>query len=74
MRPSNHKFKYIALFFSTGFIYGQLPTHAPNPQDNTPIDLNNLFDVIVFIVLPIGMIIFYFLWRRRVKKNRENKK
>lgn len=74
MRPSIHKFKYIALFFFTGFIYGQLPTHAPKPQNNTPIDLNNLFNVIFFIVLPIGMIIFYFLWRRQVKKNRENKK
>jgi heme/copper-type cytochrome/quinol oxidase subunit 2 len=74
MRPSIHKFKYIALFFSTGFIYGQLPTQAPNPQDNSPIDLNNLFDVIVYIVLPVGMFILYFLWRRQVKKNRENKK
>jgi heme/copper-type cytochrome/quinol oxidase subunit 2 len=74
MRPSIRKFKYIALFFFTGIIYGQLPTHAPNPQDNSPIDLNNLFDVIVYIVLPVGMFILYFLWRRQVKKNRENKK
>lgn len=73
MLPSIHKFKYIALFFFTGFIYGQRPTHSPNPQDNTPIDLNNLFDVIVFIVLPIGLFILYFLWRKQVKKNRGNK-
>jgi preprotein translocase subunit YajC len=54
-------------------MYAQKPTHSPNPQDNTPIDFNNLFDVIVFIVLPILMIIFYILWRKQVKKNRNHK-
>ncbi len=73
MPTSIHKFKYIALFFFTGLIYGQLPTHSPNPQDNSPIDFNNLFDVIVYIVLPVSMFILYFLWRRKVKKNRKNK-
>lgn len=72
MLPSIFKFRNIVLFFFTGFIYGQRPTHSPNPQDNTPIDLNNLFDVIVFIVLPILMIIFYILWRNQVK-NKGNK-
>jgi heme/copper-type cytochrome/quinol oxidase subunit 2 len=67
MLPSIHKFKYVALFFFTAFIYGQRPTHSQNPQNNTPIDLNNLFDVIVFVVLPIVVIIFYFLWRKQVK-------
>lgn len=74
MLPLIHKFKNIVFLFVTGFIYGQRPTHSPNPQNNTPIDLNNLFDVIVFIVLPIGIFILYFLWRRQVKNNRENKK
>lgn len=73
MLPSIHKMIRIALFFFTGFIYAQQPTHSPNPQNNTPIDLNNLFDVIVFIVLPIGIFIFYFLWRKQVKDNRDNK-
>lgn len=73
MRPSIHKFKNIALFFFTGHIYAQRPTHSPNPQDNTPIDFNNLFDVIVYIIMPIVMLIFYFLWRKQIKKNRDNK-
>jgi len=72
MLPSIFKFRNIVLFFFTGFIYGQRPTHSPNPQDNTPIDLNNLFDVLVFIVLPILMIIFYILWRKQLK-NKGNK-
>jgi len=73
MRASIHKIKYATLFFFTPFLYAQKPTHSPNPQDNTPIDFNNLFDVIVFIVLPILMVIFYILWRKQVKKNRDNK-
>ena len=74
MKTSIFKFKNIVLFFFTGFIYGQRPTHSPNPQDNTPIDLHNLFDVIVYVVLPLGMIIFYFLWRKQVKKRNSKKK
>lgn len=73
MRTLIHKIKYTALFFFTPFLYAQKPTHSPNPQDNTPIDFNNLFDVIVFIVLPILMFIFYIIWRKQVKKNRDNK-
>ncbi len=73
MRASIHKIKYAAFLFLTPFLYAQMPTHSPNPQDNTPIDFNNLFDVIVFIVLPILMFIFYILWRKQVKKNRDNK-
>ncbi len=68
------KFKIIyALAFLTGIsTYGQQPTHVPGPQTNSPIDLNNWFDVIVFIILPIGLIFLYFFWRRQVKKDREN--
>jgi len=72
MQPLIHKFKYASFFFFTSLIYGQRPTHSQNPQDNTPIDLNNLFDVIAFVVLPIVLIIFYFLWRKQVK-NKSNK-
>ena len=73
MLPLIHKFKYISLFFFAPFLYAQKPTHSPNPQDNTPIDFNNLFDVIVFIVFPVGLFIGYFLWRKQVKKKKENK-
>ena len=73
MRTSIYKINYILPFLFTTFLYGQRPTHSPNPQNNTPIDFNNLFDVIVFIVLPIAMFIFYFLWRKQEKKNKGNK-
>lgn len=73
MRTSILKINYILVLLFTTFLYAQKPTHSPNPQDNTPIDFNNLFDVIVFIVLPILMFVFYIMWRKQVKKNRDNK-
>lgn len=73
MRTSIHKIIYILSFLFTPFLFGQQPTHSPNPQNNSPVDLSNWFDVIVLIVLPIGVFIFYFLWKKQVKKNRDNK-
>lgn len=65
------RFLYIITFLISSFIMGQQPTHVPSPQNNTPIDLNSWFDVVVFIVLPIVMIFLYFQWRRQVKKDKE---
>ncbi|MGJ5640908.1 adenylosuccinate synthetase [Formosa sp. S-31] len=55
-------------------VYGalmlQLPIGTPNPDDNSAIDLSSPFDVIVFIVMPIAMIIFYIVWRRAKRKDK----
>ncbi|WP_439131031.1 adenylosuccinate synthetase [Polaribacter sp.] len=48
----------------------QLPIGTPNPDDNKPIDLSDPFEVIVFIVLPILVIIFYFV-RKRQNNNKK---
>ncbi|MCM4153738.1 adenylosuccinate synthetase [Arenibacter sp. N53] len=48
----------------------QLPIGTRNPDDNDPIDLTNTFDVIVYIILPVLMVIFYFLWRKKKKKDK----
>jgi membrane protein DedA with SNARE-associated domain len=48
----------------------QLPIGSRDPDD-TPIDFTSPFDVIVFIVLPVLMIIFYILWRRRKKSDKD---
>ncbi|MCR9181562.1 MAG: adenylosuccinate synthetase [Flavobacteriaceae bacterium] len=61
------------------FLYGflataQQPTHVPSPQNNSPINLNSWFDVIVFIILPIILIVIYFMWRRQVKMDKEKEK
>jgi heme/copper-type cytochrome/quinol oxidase subunit 2 len=45
----------------------QLPIGTPNPDDNKPIDFTNTFDVIVYIILPVVIIILYILWRKQKK-------
>ncbi|WP_151894379.1 adenylosuccinate synthetase [Patiriisocius marinistellae] len=51
-------------------LYLQVPTGTPNPGDSNQLDLSNPFDLIMFIILPICIVVFYFLWRRSVKKNK----
>ncbi len=51
-------------------LLAQLPIGTRNPDDNGPIDLTSIFDVAVYIVLPILMIIFYIIWRRKKKRDR----
>lgn len=59
---------YHFLFLKTGL---QIPKEVPHPDNNSPLDLNNPADIIIYIVLPIIVVILYFLWR---KKNRKEKK
>src|SRR5690606_4719199 len=47
----------------------QLPIGTQNPDDNTPIDLSRPFDVIVYIILPIVLIIMYLYWKRKDRKS-----
>lgn len=49
----------------------QTPTSTPNPGEGSPIDFSSPFDVIVFIILPILLIIFYLLYRNKKKKDSE---
>ncbi|MGJ8665964.1 MAG: adenylosuccinate synthetase [Patiriisocius sp.] len=46
----------------------QIPSGTPNPGDSNQLDFSNPFDLIVFIILPICIAIFYFIWRRNNKK------
>jgi len=50
----------------------QLPITNRNSDDNSPIDLTSAFDVILYIILPVLMIIFYILWRKNKKKRGGN--
>ena len=49
----------------------QLPVGTRNPDDNSPIDITNPFDVIVYVILPLLMLVFYILWRRYKKQDRD---
>ena len=46
----------------------QIPTGVPHPDDNTPLDLSNPADVIIYIVLPVIAFGLFFYWRWKRKK------
>ncbi|GAA4281194.1 adenylosuccinate synthetase [Gaetbulibacter aestuarii] len=52
-------------------IFLQLPPGTRNPDDNSPIDFSNPFELVVYIILPILIVIFYIIWRKK-KKNEMN--
>lgn len=47
---------------------GQIPTEVPHPDNNTPIDFSNPADIIIYIILPVIVIILYFIWRKNARK------
>lgn len=49
----------------------QVPYGTQNPDANKPIDLTSPFDLIVFIILPILVVVFYIFWRRNKRRDRE---
>lgn len=50
----------------------QIPTEVPKPQDNSPVDFSDPFEIIVFVVLPILFIILFIIWRGKKKKATED--
>lgn len=52
----------------------QIPTEVPHPSNNTPIDLSNIFDVLLFIIAPLLLIVFYFLLRKKSKETKDSNK
>ncbi|MBJ7882815.1 adenylosuccinate synthetase [Gelidibacter salicanalis] len=59
------------MLYSISSLIIQLPPGTRNPDDNSPLDFTNAFDVIVYIILPILLIIFYVLWRRSKKRHKD---
>ena len=49
-------------------IKAQIPTQVPGPDDNSPIDLSNTADILIYIVLPV-IILLLLLFRLKNKKN-----
>lgn len=49
----------------------QIPTEVPHPDTNTAIDFNNTFDVVVYIVAPVILIVLYFYLRKK-SRNSQN--
>jgi uncharacterized membrane protein len=71
-----HKKKSIKIFvlaiLSFGFsmkLYAQNQPDIPKPRG--PVDLSDPTNVVIFIVIPILIFIFYLIWRREMKKRKE---
>jgi hypothetical protein len=47
----------------------QLPREVPHPDNNTPLDLSNPFEVIIYIVITVLLIVMYFFLRKKKKHN-----
>jgi len=47
----------------------QLPSGVPSLDNNDTIDWNNWVDWLVYIIFPIGLIVLYFMLRKRTKKD-----
>jgi len=46
----------------------QVSQDVPTNANNAPIDFSNPVDVVIFIILPVLVVLFYFIWRNKKKK------
>jgi len=66
--------QFLILAFISASAYAQQPTHSTGPQNYSKVDLNNWFDIIVFIILPVIIALLYLLWRKQVRKGKSTPK
>jgi hypothetical protein len=48
----------------------QIPREVPHPNNNTPIDISKLEDVIIYIVLPLAFVLLFFIGRKRSRRKK----
>ncbi|WP_034258912.1 hypothetical protein [Aequorivita capsosiphonis] len=63
-------FSLITFSLLVSTMYSQKPTEVPNPSD-TPIDLSNPADLIIYIILPICVILLFVIYWRKNKKEKK---
>ncbi|MEO8934206.1 MAG: adenylosuccinate synthetase [Xanthomarina sp.] len=51
----------------------QKSSYTQNPGDSGTVDFTKPFDLIVFIIVPILVIILYFIWKGYKKRDKEQK-
>jgi len=63
--------KCIRLFILliSGFVFAQKPSDIPG--DTGKVELTETSDVIIYILIPIIIIILYFVWKKRKKNGSE---
>ncbi|MEL6810528.1 MAG: adenylosuccinate synthetase [Bacteroidota bacterium] len=50
----------------------QIPRDVPHPDTNTPLDFTSPFEIIVYIVIPVVLIIGYLVLRKKRRKTDES--
>jgi len=63
------KILFSTFYFFCAILYAQKPTEVPKPSEK-PIDLSNPADIIIYIVLPLCVVLLFFVWRGK-RKNRK---
>lgn len=48
--------------------FAQTPRNVPQGHDSEPVQLDNVPNLIMYIIIPIIIVILYLLWRRREKR------
>ncbi|UPQ78159.1 adenylosuccinate synthetase [Flavobacterium azooxidireducens] len=63
--------KCIRLFILliSGFVFAQKPSEIPG--DTGKVELTETSDIIIYILIPIIIIILYFVWKKRKKNGSE---
>ena len=49
-------------------MFVQIPKEVPHPHNNSPINLSEPADVIIYIILPILIVVLYLIWRNKKRK------
>lgn len=67
----NSKIIFTALLLAFSSVgYAQKATEANKPSDS-PLDFSQPANIVLFIVLPVIIIILYFVWRRAKRNDSE---
>lgn len=77
---NNLLLKYISTVYSLLLVlllipslsYSQVPKGVPKPTG--PIDLSETSNVVIFIAIPALILIIFLIFRKRIKKVKEDKK
>lgn len=44
-------------------LLNQLPPGTQNPDDNFPVDFKDPFEVLIFVILPLVIVVGYIFWK-----------
>jgi len=64
----------IIAIITPNVLLSQIPKDVPHPVNNSPIDLSEPADIVLYIILPILCIVFYIIWRKKKKNDKNNVK